>query len=170
MPLKKPTVVPKIPKTREKSLDKLKSATPLDKAGETEYKCKVYFYYSTHQKKQQYCFLIETVKQFSVLNYELKLNSKTNKKEIDISIVGLAANQTYLTESGPAVGEVCFDDLYGEKIINIIKQDGTINSAVFSFNIFKKEIVLLKEFLPKKKNNRKFCSFEVASNYFTFGN
>ncbi|MBZ0200308.1 MAG: hypothetical protein K8H86_10600, partial [Ignavibacteriaceae bacterium] len=132
MALKKPTDVPRIPKTRKKSIDKLKSSTPLEKEGGIEYICKVYFYFNSHQKKQQYCFSIETVKQFSALNYELKLNSDKTKKEIDISILGLTASQTYLTESGPAVGEVCFDDLYGEQIVNIIKQDGSINGAVFS--------------------------------------
>lgn len=169
MALKKPKDVPKLSKSREKSIDKVKTITPKEKEGELEYTCKVYFYFNPHLKKQQYAVLIETTKLFSVLNYEITLNSSKKNKEIDVSIVGLKAVQAYLTQPGPANGEVFFDDVYGEFTVNVIKQDGTINSAVYNFNIFKKEILLIKEFLPEKKNNRRFCTFAVAEEYFTFG-
>ena len=169
MALKRQKKVPQIPRTREKSIDKMKYSTPKEKGGEIEYICNVYFYFNPHSKKQQYCFSVEKIKLFSSLNYELTLMAEKKKKEIDISVLGLKAKQVYFTESGPAVGSVCFEDVYGEHIVNLIKPDGTINSADFSFNMFKKEIILLKEFMPAKKNNRKFCKFKVVNSYFTFG-
>lgn len=169
MALKKPKEVPKIPKTREKSINKVKLITPKEKEGSLEFICKVFFYFNPHLKKQQYGIQVETVKQFSVMSYELTLKGAKSGKEIDISVMGLRAKQSYLNMAGPAYGEIYFDDLYGRHTINVIKQDGTINSAVFDFNIFKKEIVLSEEYLPEKKNNRRFCSFETAEEYFTFG-
>jgi hypothetical protein len=71
----------------------------------------------------------------------------------------LRPRQTYFTEVAPAKSEVFFEDLYGEHTINIIKKDGSINSAIVDFNVFKKEIKILNEFLPPKKNNRKFFVF-----------
>ena len=38
----------------------------------------------------------------------------------------------------------------------------------YNFNIFKKEIQLVNETIPAKKNNRKFCKFEVDESQFTF--
>lgn len=170
MALKKPKDVTQIARARVKSIDKMKDSTPKEKKGALEYICNVYFYFNPYSNIQQYCFSVETIKLFSSLNYELTLKAEKNKKEIDISILGLKAKQIYFTESGPAKGNVCFEDIFGKHIVNIIKPDGTINSAVFNFNIFKKELVLLKEFIPAKKNNRKFCNFKVANSYFTFGN
>ena len=68
----------------------------------------------------------------------------------------------------PANAEIDFEELFGEYTVNIIKQDGSINSVIVNFNIFKKEIVIVKEFLPEKKNNSKFCTFEVDENKFTY--
>ena len=102
------------------------------------------------------------------MNYGITTESKKGKKVIDISILGLTPRQTYFTEVGPAKSEVFFEDLYGEYTVNIIKKDGSINSAVMDFNVFKKDIKLVNEFLPPKKNNRKFCSFSVDTASFTF--
>jgi hypothetical protein len=168
MPLKKPKNVPKIPKARSKSMEKLKDSTPMDKEPELEYVCKIYFYFDPQKKIQMYAAALETVKYFSMLNYELSLASKKNKKELDISILGLKTKQAYLVQPSPAIGEQLFEDLYGEYTINIIKKDGSINSAVIDFNVYKKEIKIIKEFLPEKINNRKFCEFKISTENFTF--
>ncbi len=168
MPLKKPKSVPKIAKARKKTIDKLKEGIPVEKEWENEYNCKIAFKFNLLKKVQQYAFTLETEKLFSSMNYGITTESKKNKKVIDISILGLTPKQTYFTQVGPAVSEVLFDDLYGEFTLNIIKKDGSINSAVVDFNVFKKEIKLLQEFLPPKKNNRKFCSFVVDQENFTF--
>lgn len=168
MPLKKPKSVPKIAKARKKTIDKLKEAVPVKKESEIEYNCKISFRFNPLKKVQQYSFMLETEKQFSSMNYGITTQSKKNKKIIDISILGLTPKQTYFTQVGPAVSEVFFEDLYGEHTINIIKKDGSINSVVIDFNVFKKEIKLLNEFLPPKKNNRKFCAFSIDTTNFTF--
>ena len=168
MPLKKPKSVPKIAKARKKTIDKLKEGVPVKKEAEIEYNCKMAFKFNPLKKVQQYSFSLETEKLFSSMNYGITTESKKNKKVIDISILGLSPKQTYFTEVGPAKSEVFFEDLYGEYTLNVIKKDGSINSAVVDFNVFKKEIKLLQEFLPPKKNNRKFCAFSVDQKNFTF--
>jgi len=168
MPLKKPKSVPKIAKARKKTIDKLKEAVPVKKEAEIEYNCKIAFKFNPLKKVQQYAFTVETEKLFSSMNYGITTESKKDKKVIDISILGLSPKQTYFTEVGPAKSEVFFEDIYGEYTVNIIKKDGSINSAAVDFNVFKKDIKLLKEFLPPQKNNRKFCAFSVDQENFTF--
>ena len=102
------------------------------------------------------------------MSYSITTQSKKDKKTIDISILGITPKQTYFTQPGPAKNDVFFEDLYGEYTINIIKKDGSINSAVIDFNVFKKDIKLINEFLPPKKNNRKFCAFSIDKENFTF--
>lgn len=161
MPLKKPKEIPKIPKPRKKSIEDLKDTVPVKKKDEIEYICKAFFKYDKIQKKQFCIILLMTVKEFTVLNYEISVNVQKKKNNIDVSILGLNTKHTYVTYVKPAVSELFFEDLFGKQTINIIKQDGSINSAIFEFNIYKKEIILHEEIIPKKKNNRKFCSFEV---------
>lgn len=161
MPLKKPKEIPKIPKSRKKSIEDLKDSVPAKKKDEIEYICKAFFKYDKIQRKQFCILLLTTVKEFTVLNYEISVNVQKKKNNIDISILGLNTKHTYVTYVKPAVSELFFEDLFGKQTVNIIKQDGSINSAIFEFNIFKKEILLHEELIPKKKNNRKFCSFEV---------
>lgn len=168
MALKKPKEVPKIPKAREKSIDKLKKTTPAKKKKEIEFNCKIFFHRETQKGKQKYRFLIETLKMFSFLNYKLTAQARKDKKTIDISLLGLTALNDYLAKVQPATVEIDFENLFGEYTVNVIKQDGSINSAIVNFNIFKKEIQIVKEFLPEKKNNSKFCKFEIDKDNFTF--
>lgn len=167
MALKKPKEVPKIPKAREKSIDKLKKISPAKKKKEIEFNCKIYFFKDA-KGKQKYRFFLETIKMFSFLNYTITAQTRKEKKTIDISLLGLKALNDYVAKVHPATIEIDFEDLFGEYTVNIIKQDGSINSALINFNIFKKEIELLKEFLPEKKNNSKFCTFEIDKDHFTF--
>lgn len=168
MALKKPKDVPKIPKSRVRTIDKLKKAIPKKKKEEIEFNCRIYFFYDSVSKKQKYRFQLETLKIFSALNYKISTRFRKEKKEIDISILGLKAQNDYLVKAQPATAEIDFEDLFGEYTVNILKQDGSINSLIMNFNIYKKEIELVKEFLPPKKNNGKFCTFEVDKSLFTF--
>lgn len=168
MALRKPKEVPKISKAREKTIDKLKKAIPKKKKEDIEFICKIFYHYDKKTKKQKYRILLETVKLFTSLNYSISVQSRKIKNEIDISIFGLSARNDYLTEVKPASEFIDFEDLFGEHIVNVIKQDGSINSVKIEFNIYKKEINLIEEFVPKKKNNGKFCSFEIAKSMFSF--
>jgi hypothetical protein len=168
MALKKPKDVPKLPKAREKSIDKLKKSTPAKKKTEVEFNCKIYFHKDGSNGKQKYRFEIETIKIFSFLNYKLTAQARKEKKVIDISLLGLTAMNDYVAKVQPANVEIDFEELFGEYTINILKQDGSVNSALVKFNIFKKEIVILKEILPEKKNNSKFCTFEINKENFTY--
>lgn len=168
MPLKNPKIIPGIPRTRKKIISKIKEATPREKKSEIEYLCRVYFSADQAKEIQKYCITLSTVRQFSVLNYEISVKALKMKNTIDISILGLQIEADYINKSGSAECDIYFDNLYGEYNINIIKQDGSINSAIIDFNIFKKQIKLVKIFLPVKKNNRRFCNFEVANDRFTY--
>ena len=168
MALKKPKDVPEIPKSREKSIDKLKKTTPAKKKTEIEFNCKIYFHKDGVNGKQKYRFEVETLKVFSFLNYKITAKARKEKKVIDISILGLTALNDYVAKVQPASIEIDFEEVFGEYTVNVIKQDGSINSALVNFNIFKKEIVLVNEFLPEKKNNSKFCTFEISKEQFTY--
>jgi hypothetical protein len=168
MPLRKPDEVPKIPKSRKKSIESLKNTTPGIKEGEPEYRVFVYFKYDKVQKKQFYVISVETVKEFSALNYEISVDVNKAKDSIDISLRGLNTRMSYLVKPQPAHTDLFFEELFGKYTVNIIKQDGSINAGLFEFNIFKKEINLLREIVVKKKNNRKFCSFATEPNLYSF--
>lgn len=170
MALRKPKNVPKVSKAREKSIDKLKDSTPMKKESEIEFNCRMFFHRDSTKGNQKYRFMIETIKQFSFMNYELTVKANKTKKNIDISIIGLTARNDYLSQVQPAYANVDFEELYGEYTVNIIKQDGSINSAVLDFNIYKKEIILVKTFLPEKENNRLFCTFELDKAAYSYSN
>lgn len=170
MALKKPKNIPKIPKAREKTIDKLKDSTPMKKESEIEFNCRIFFHRDVVNGKQKYRFTIDTIKLFSSLNYEISFKAIKSRKVLDISILGLKARNDYVSKVQPATANIDFEELYGEHTINIIKQDGSMNSAVVDFNIFKKEIKLVKTFLPEKENNRTFCTFEIDEGLNSYSN
>ena len=168
MPLKKPVEMPKVPKTRKKDIDKIKSSVPGKKKEAIEYTAKTYFKYDPVQKKQFYVVSIFTIKEFSYLMYEISVNVQKTKNSIEISLLGLNTRQSCLVEAKTAYTDLYFENLYGQHTVAFIKQDGSINSFLVDFNIFKKEITILKETSPKKKNNRTFCTLEVDHKLFSF--
>ncbi len=168
MPLKKPKSRPDITGSGKKKQEKKKEAVASKKSSEIEYKCSVYFSYNPSKKTQNYAIELETSKLFSVLNYNISVSSKKTKNVIDINVLGLKATNNYTNEAGPAVSVIYLEELYGNHTINIIKQDGAVNSAVFNFNVFKKSIELVEEFIPTPKNKNSFCTFEVAEEKFRF--
>lgn len=168
MPLRKQDDLPKIPKTRTKSIEQLKQITPSAKEDSIEYRISAYYKYDERKNKQYYVFGISTMKEFTALNYTISIDVRKKGDIIDVSLLGLNTLQAYLVKPQPAFSEIKFEELFGEHTINIIKQDGTINSAVYEFNVYNKTIKLLDTFVPEKKNNRKFCTFDVAEDSFTF--
>ncbi len=168
MPLKNPTELPKIPKTRKKKADAAINAVPDKKPDKHEYKCGAFFYYDKSDKVQKCVFRIETVAEFTNFAYEIAVDTLQEKRDFYFVLMGLKARPNMIPDVEPAITDLAMMNLVGEYTVNIVKQDGAINSAVFKFNLFKKEIELVKEFHPDKKNNRFFCTFEVAENLFTF--
>lgn len=168
MPLKKPTEIPKIPKTRKKSISSLKKAIPLKKKSEIEFEVRIYFKFDDAVRKQYYVILINTVKEFSYLNYEVAVEVEHTKDVIDISLQGLNMKHSYLVQPRAAYRELLFEDLYGDYTLNLIKQDGSINTAVVNFNIFKQELKLISDKVPSKKNNSRFCKFIIEKELSTF--
>lgn len=132
------------------------------------YNVYVYFKFDPLQKKQFYVISIATEKLFTNLNYEISVNVVKKKGEIDIKILGLNALQSYIVQPKPARSDLYFEELLGAYKINIIKQDGSINSAKFYFNIFKKEILLLEENISSKKSSKIFSKFFIDNSAFTF--
>lgn len=169
MPLKKPKDIPKIPKSRKKKVDNALNAIPEKKPDKLEYYCKAFFGFDEITKKQYSVFAIETVVEFTSFAYEVSLEAIKDKREILIMLMGLKALTNRAPQIQPARTEIPFEDLIGDYTVKVVKQDGAINCADFSFNIFTKEIKLLKEYKPKKKNNRLFCKFKVAKDEFSFG-
>lgn len=168
MPLKKPIGIPKIPKTRKKKAHAAISAIPTKKPDKLEYFCKAFYWYDEKKKKQYCAFRMETVAEFTSFAYEISVETIREKNIIYFIILGLKAKMDAIPVIQSANKIILFEDLIGDFTINVLKQDGAINSADLHFNIFKKEIVLNKEYKPKKKNNRLFCKFEISFDEFTF--
>ncbi|MBI1936643.1 MAG: hypothetical protein HYS25_00820 [Ignavibacteriales bacterium] len=168
MSLRRPKEIPKIPKTRKKKAHAALTAIPLKKPDKLEYICKAYYKYDEKLQKQFCVFEIETVVEFTSFAYEISVDLIREKNIFYFIITGLKAKMDAVPNIQPARQELFFEDLIGDYTINVLKQDGAINSADYHFNIFKKEILLKKEYKPKKKNNRLFCKFEVANDEFTF--
>jgi len=162
MPLKKPEALPKIPKTRKKLPASFLENIPQKKEDKVEYNCHAFFFYDRSLKKQYYVLRLDTVVNFGSFSYSITYDAVKSKKVIDIVILGLKADINFLPDASPAESDVMFEDLFGEFTVNIIKQDGCVNSAVYDFNIFKKEILLKNKFIPTKQNNRLFCDFFTA--------
>lgn len=169
MPLKKPNEIPKIPKTRKKKAQAaIEAIPPAKKPNKIEYVCKAYFNFDKTLKKQFTVISIETVVEFTSFAYEISLDYHQEKDDIYFVLMGLKAKTNQVPAVQPAVTKVSFEDLIGEYTVNIVKQDGSMNSGVFKFNTFSKEIKLLKEFVPEKENNRLFCKFQVDESLFSF--
>lgn len=168
MPLRKLDEMPKVSMPRKKTIAKVKKTTPQKKESSVEYVVHVFYKYDPILKKQFSVVSLATVKLFTSLSYEISVDVQKGKNSIDISILGLNTRQSYYVSPNPATTDLLFENLFGKYTINVIKQDGSINSALFDFNIYRKEIKLSELSLPKKKNNRIFTRFEVASESFSF--
>lgn len=168
MPLRKPIDIPKIPKTRKKKPHAALEAVPTKKPDKLEYFCKAFFKYDEKKKKQYYAFAIETVVEFTAFAYEVSVDVIKEKNVINLVVMGLKAKMNAVPRIQPARNESLFEDLFGDYTVNVVKQDGAINSADFHINIYNKEFSLLKQYKPKKKNNRLFCEFIVAEDEFSF--
>lgn len=168
MPLKKPKDLPKLPKTRKKKAHAAIDAIPEKKPDKIEYKVSTFFHYDKTKKKQFVIIRIETVAEFTSFAYEVSIGELKEKRDYFIVLMGLKAKTNMVPGVQPARTDLLLEDLVGEYTFHIVKQDGAINSAVFNFNPFKKEIKLVEEFLPEKKNNRHFCKFSIAEDLFSF--
>lgn len=168
MSLRKPKTIPKIPKTRKKKAHTALSAIPLKKPDKLEYVCKAFYNYDQVDNKQYCVFAVETIVEFTSFAYEISVDVIKEKNVINLILMGLRAKTNVVPLVQPARTDVLFEDLIGDFTVNVVKQDGAINTAEYHFNIFKKEILLVKQYKPKKKNNRLFCRFEVALDEFSF--
>lgn len=168
MPLRKPGSEPNVPKTRTKKPSGAQDEIAVKKKDKIEYVCKAFFRYDMPNKKQLYVLSLETVVQFISFAYEISLNYVKERNVINISLLGIKTKSNMIPQAASAKSEIFFEELFGEHTINVIKQDGSINTGVFDFNIYKKEIKLIDKFVPEKKNNRLFCDFQVSEADFTF--
>ena len=168
MPLRSLTDIPKIPKTRKKKAYAALEAVPVKKPDKLEYICKALFRYDEKTKRQHYVFVIETVVEFTSFAYEVTVEVIKEKSVLNFILMGLKAKTNVVPQVLPAKAELYFEDLIGDYTVNVVKQDGAINTGEYHFNIFKREILLVKQYKTKKKNNRLFCKFEVAEDEFTF--
>ncbi len=168
MSLKKPKSIPKIPKTRKKKAHTALAAIPTKKPDKIEYLCKAFYKYDDIAGKQYCVFAVETIVEFTSFSYEVSIDVIKEKNIFNFVLMGLKAKTNVVPLVQPARTELCFQDLVGDYVVNVVKQDGAVNTGEFHFNIYKKEILLTKQYKPKKKNNRLFCQFEVAEEEFTF--
>ena len=168
MSLRKPKVTPKIPKARKKKAHTAIAAIPLKKPDRLEYLCKAFYRYDESVKKQFCVFAIETVVEFTSFSYEVSVDFVKERNVFNFILMGLKAKTNVVPLIQPARTESLFEDLVGDYVVNVVKQDGAINTGEFHFNIYKKEILLTKQYKTKKKNNRLFCKFEVSEKDFSF--
>ncbi len=168
MPLKNPKELPKIPKTRKKKAQAAIEAIPEKKEDKPEYNCGAFFSFDKTSNSQKIVFRVETVAEFTSFAYEVSIDQIIDGRELYFVLMGLKAKPNMVPKVQPAFTNLSFDDLVGEYTVHIVKQDGAINSAVFKINFYTREISIVEEFQPKKKNNRMFCSFSVEDSLFSF--
>ena len=168
MPLKKPTDLPKIPKTRKKKAEAAIAAIPQKKPDKLEYNCYASFRYDQSLKQQYLVVSIETIVEFTSFAYEVSTEILREKDQVYIILMGLKAKTNIVPGVQVAKKEVFFEDVVGELTINLVKQDGSINSGIYRLNIYNKEIEMVEEFQPPKKNNRLFAKFYVNEDDFSF--
>ena len=70
---KKPTSIPKIPKTRKKKAHTALSAIPT-KPDKIEYLCKAFYKYDDVARKQYSVFAVETLVEFTSFAYEVSVD------------------------------------------------------------------------------------------------
>ncbi|MCC6549689.1 MAG: hypothetical protein IT279_06430 [Ignavibacteriaceae bacterium] len=134
-----------------------------------EYHVRFYFSYDKITGKQYYVLALSTFRLFSQLNYSITTKIKKQKDQITINLLGLSTNNSYYTNSYAAVSFLRFEELFGDFTVNIVKQDGTVNSAVVSFNIYNKTIKIRSTSSGNAGEDRIFCQFETDNSLFTFG-
>ena len=168
MLLSNPPKIPKISKKRAKKGEAAIKAIPQKRPDKIDFSCKTFYKFNNDLRKQYLVFTVETLVEFTAFAYELTVEVIKRKRILYLIIRGLKARTNILPGIQPARTEIEFEDFVGEYVVHVVKQDGAINSAVYNFNIFKKEIKLIKEFIPLKKNNRRFCKFFVSEKDFSF--
>ncbi|MCK6614468.1 MAG: hypothetical protein L6Q47_09540 [Ignavibacteriaceae bacterium] len=134
-----------------------------------EYLIRFYFSFDKLTGKQYYIVEFSTFRLFSQLNYSITTKVKKQKDQITISLLGLSTNNSYYTNSYSAVSFLRFEDLFGDFTVNIVKQDGTVNSAQVAFNIYNKTIEIRSTSSGNQGTDRIFCQFETDNSQFTFG-
>lgn len=168
MALKKPKEVPQIPKARKKKLDALLAAVPQAKPDKIEYLCYPAFKFDAVKRTGYTSLIIETEAEFTSFAYEITHDFYREKNEISVVLLGLKPKTNAIPGVMPASAEIVIEETVGDFTLNVIKQDGCINTMDFNLNIYNKEIAIKKVFLPEKENNRKFCEFFVKPELFEF--
>lgn len=133
-----------------------------------EYQVKLYFTYDKVRGLQNYVVELRTFRLFSNLNYSISTKMKKTKENIDIKITGLSTNNSFYSNSNAAISYLLFEDLYGKFNLRIIKQDGSVNSAEVTFNIYEKQIQLGEISFGTGDQKREFCQFIVDESLFSF--
>lgn len=168
MPLKKPKEIPKIHKTRKKKTDSILATIPDKKPDKIEYNCMMSFQFEETEPKQYAVITIETEAEFSTFAYKVSVEVSRERNEFYIFLMGLSAEPNFTQNIGPAKTLIPFEDLVGDFTINVVKQDGAINSAEYHLNIYKREITISNDYVPEKENNRRFCNFSIDTEAFSF--
>lgn len=160
--------------TSEKAESELKKSTLIEdrkRLGKAnlEYYIRFYFDFDKTIGRQYYTAALSTVRLFSQLNYSITTKVKRQKDQITINLLGLSTNNSYYTNSYSAVTFLRFEELFGDFTVNVVKQDGTINSALVSFNVYNKSIEIRSTSSGNEGEDRIFCQFETENSQFTFG-
>lgn len=171
---KKPKKKPALKSETETVDSELKKSTLIEdrkRLGKTnlEYYVRFYFEFDKVTGRQYYTIALSTFRLFSQLNYSITTKIKKQKDQITINLLGLSTNNSYYTNSYSAVSFLRLEELFGDFTVNVVKQDGTINSALVSFNIFNKTIEIRSTSSGNEGQDRIFCQFETDNSQFTFG-
>lgn len=171
---KKPKKKPALKSETETVDSELKKSTLIEdrkRLGKTnlEYYVRFYFEFDKVTGRQYYTIALSTFRLFSQLNYSITTKIKKQKDQITINLLGLSTNNSYYTNSYSAVSFLRLEELFGDFTVNVVKQDGTINSALVSFNIYNRTIEIRSTSSGNEGQDRIFCQFETDNSQFTFG-
>jgi len=163
MPLNHQNRAPQITNLRSRRASAIVKSIPEKKPNKIEYLATLHYIKKPTSNEVKNVISIETVTEFANFVYEINVEIVTEKKDINIFVLGLQASSNSAPKVEPAHTDLEFVDLVGEYTLNIYKADGAVNSAQFRFNPFNRKIEQIRTFLPDKINNRLFCEFKLGS-------
>ncbi len=117
------------------------------KQHEYQYTLNIFPYFDEKKKREVIRFVVQTVRIFVHFRYEILLSNSIKDNIIQLNIEGLHVPTILLPESGPAVGIIDYENLYGTYTLNVTKQNGSLNT--FTLNIDYNNTVTIE---PKTKS------------------
>ncbi|HEY4613677.1 MAG TPA: hypothetical protein VII11_11895 [Bacteroidota bacterium] len=100
------------------------------KTKESEYVLRIYHHLDERTNTKGVMFAVETVEIFTNFRYDILLEDRRNKSEIELKIVGLHAPAMLMPGKGPARGTREYHNLKGTYTVRVKKMEKETNEFI----------------------------------------